>query len=161
MTRKKFRFKGKRTKLPTYRIKPVSTVWQKHWICLVQLFKRSCRMSSCIIRTTFNFCRTCFHIISRLESRDTGSHSISFSLVALMLIQHGLEITSEQMKCSYIQNPCSVLQIPLQSTKVMTSWGISFPHNLLSPVLFPGINCWRPVRCSICIVFTEKILPDL
>ncbi|GFV32343.1 DUF4817 domain-containing protein [Trichonephila clavipes] len=82
---------------PTCWLVQVFAMWQKHWICLVQLSRRSCETSSVTIHTSFNLYRNCFRRISRL---DICSHC-SFLLV-WKLIQNGLGISSAQTKPTII-----------------------------------------------------------
>ncbi|GFT41389.1 hypothetical protein TNCV_3890101 [Trichonephila clavipes] len=63
----------------------------------VQLFIRSGETSSVTNHTSFNLCRNCFHMISRLDICSL----CSFSLV-WKLIQNGLEISSGQSKHPFI-----------------------------------------------------------
>ncbi|GFX03658.1 hypothetical protein TNCV_2112301 [Trichonephila clavipes] len=67
------------------------------WICLVQLSRRSCETFSVTIHTSFNLCRSCFHMISRLDICSQCSF-----LLVWKLIQNGLGVSSGQTKPTFI-----------------------------------------------------------
>ncbi|GFU51011.1 DUF4817 domain-containing protein [Trichonephila clavipes] len=112
----------------------VFAVWQKHWICLVQLSRRSCETSSVTIHTSFNLCRNCFHMISRL---DICSHC-SFLLV-WKLIQNGLGISSGQTKPTFIWTH-PIREQPLSSQSCQNTLNISQPDEARLPRLPDSID---------------------
>ncbi|GFU94575.1 hypothetical protein TNCV_1265461 [Trichonephila clavipes] len=74
---RKLHFRWKRTKRPTCRLAQVFALAEA-LICLVQLSRRSCETFSFTIYTSFNLCRNCFHMISRLDICSLTAVSCSF-----------------------------------------------------------------------------------
>ncbi|GFX00260.1 transposable element tc3 transposase [Trichonephila clavipes] len=165
-------------KASNVRLVQVFAMWQKHWICLVQLTRRSlsCETSSVTNHTSFNLCRNCFHMISRLDICSLCSFSFVWKL-----IQNGLGISSvwtdeepfhldgsvNTHNCQIWEsdNPHSTLQVPLHSPKVTVWCGFSTSF-ILGPYFFEEIGAGGPVTCYItgqryASLLRNKIIPDL
>lgn len=123
-------------------------MWQKYWICIIQLSVRSCRISFSISRTILNLSRNWFQILSTL---GTCSHQNYLS--TLRLIYNWLGIATGQTKPIFFQWFYEYSQIPIFETR----------KSALNPIGSIVFNKFDGAMHVFCIIlgryFFEKISP--
>ncbi|GFV08008.1 uncharacterized protein TNCV_3443981 [Trichonephila clavipes] len=149
----------KRTDHPTCRLVQVFAVWQKHWICLVQQYRRSCDHAHDFeTRHLFSL-----QFLARFEVDPEWPLNIFWTDEAHFHLDSF--VNSHNCRIWETDNPHSTFQVPLHSPKV-TVW-CGFPASLIRcPYFFEELGAGGPVTCSIArqryaLILRDKIIPDL